>query len=172
MDTLYGTPFMRGPRSSPGRRGGVSPDQMRVSDAERAQVADELGKHYADGRLDEAEFNERLAKAMGAKTRGDLAGLLNDLPSSAPPAPPPVPRRRGRRAAGVVLLALLVVAMAAGTWHLHIGLVVLLLVAVLIWRRHHRHLHRWHGGHPGHSHWAAQPPPPSAPPGRQDAGWS
>ena len=41
---------------------------MRVSDAERNEVAEELSKHYADGRLDAAEFKERLDQAMGAKT--------------------------------------------------------------------------------------------------------
>ena len=33
-----------------------------------------------DGRLDAAEFKERLDQAMSAKTRADLAGLLTDLP--------------------------------------------------------------------------------------------
>ena len=54
----------------------LRPPQMRVSDAERHEIADILSKHFADGRLDDVEFNERLDKAMRAKTRGDLAGLL------------------------------------------------------------------------------------------------
>jgi hypothetical protein len=33
---------------------------MRVSDAERAEVAGELSKHFGEGRLDEAELDERL----------------------------------------------------------------------------------------------------------------
>ncbi len=53
---------------------------MRVSDAERSEIADILSKHYADGRLDQAEFNERVDRAMRAKTRGDFRGLLDDLP--------------------------------------------------------------------------------------------
>ena len=40
---------------------------MRVSDAERNEVAEQLSKHYADGRLDAAEFKERLDQAMSAK---------------------------------------------------------------------------------------------------------
>jgi len=55
-------------------------DNMRVSDAERAEVADLLGRHYSDGRLDKQEFDERVARAMSAKTRGDLEGLFDDLP--------------------------------------------------------------------------------------------
>jgi Domain of unknown function (DUF1707) len=57
---------------------------LRVSDAERADVADRLSKHYGDGRLDQAEFNERLDRAMKATTRSDLSGLLTDLPGTEP----------------------------------------------------------------------------------------
>jgi hypothetical protein len=53
---------------------------MRASDAERADVADRLSRHYQDGRLDQAEFNERLDRAMNAKTRADFNGLFADLP--------------------------------------------------------------------------------------------
>lgn len=53
---------------------------LRISDAERAEVADLLAKHYGDGRLDQAEFNQRLDQAMQAKTYRDLTGLLADLP--------------------------------------------------------------------------------------------
>jgi hypothetical protein len=53
---------------------------VRASDAERTEVADRLSKHYSDGRLDQAEFNERLDRAMNAKTRADFHGLFFDLP--------------------------------------------------------------------------------------------
>ena len=57
-----------------------SSSDVRVSDAERSEIADILARHYADGRLDQAEFNERVDRAMKAKTRGDFRGLLDDLP--------------------------------------------------------------------------------------------
>ena len=61
-----------------GQRMRVRPDStLRVSDAERNAVADKLSRHYADGRLDESEFKERLDAAMSAKTQGDLAGLFD-----------------------------------------------------------------------------------------------
>jgi hypothetical protein len=60
------------------RRAGYA--DLRISDAERAEVADLLSKHYGDGRLDQAEFNQRLDQAMRAKTYRDLTGLLADLP--------------------------------------------------------------------------------------------
>jgi hypothetical protein len=58
---------------------------LRVSDAERQQVADLLKQHATDGRLDAAEFEARLDQTLRAKTRADLAGLLDDLPDLNPP---------------------------------------------------------------------------------------
>src|ERR1700727_8242 len=78
-------------------RGSYSDQHLRVSDAERQAVADRLGEHYGDGRLDQAEFDERVGRAMGAKTRADLSGLFADLPGTGAPAAstlPDVPRRR------------------------------------------------------------------------------
>jgi hypothetical protein len=64
-----------------GRAGGINPD-LRVSDAERDAVASELGQHFQDGRLDKAEFDERVAAAMAAKTGRDLDEVLTDLPQA------------------------------------------------------------------------------------------
>jgi len=66
---------------------------LRISDAERAEVADLLSKHYGDGRLDQAEFDQRLDQAMKAKTYKDLSGLFADLPltetaDTSRPSPP------------------------------------------------------------------------------------
>jgi hypothetical protein len=72
--------------------------ELRASDAERAEVADLLKKHFMDGRLDQAEFDERLGAALSAKTRGELTALFDDLPRIAVNRPvPPSPRRRARR---------------------------------------------------------------------------
>lgn len=69
---------------------------VRVGDAERAAIADQLARHYSEGRLDDAEFSERLDRAMAAKTAADLGELLADLPRTEP-APVPVPVRAGDR---------------------------------------------------------------------------
>jgi hypothetical protein len=61
---------------------------VRVSDAERDVVAAELAEHLKDGRLQVAEFDERVSLAIGARTRGDLDGLVRDLPRLAPSQPP------------------------------------------------------------------------------------
>lgn len=63
--------------------------QVRTSQAERDGVAERLGHAFADGRLDEAEFDRRMHLAMTARTQADLAPLLEDLPEGAPLAPPP-----------------------------------------------------------------------------------
>jgi len=90
---------------------------LRISDAERADVADLLSKHYGDGRLDQAEFNQRLDQAMKAKTYADLDGILADLPrtdAEASEAPKATARRRHehRHLRAVVLAVLLVIAVA------------------------------------------------------------
>jgi DUF1707 SHOCT-like domain len=68
---------------------------LRIGDAERTEVADRLARHFSDGRLDEAEFGERLDQAMRAKTMADLSGLLADLPGE--PGPPQHGGRRDQR---------------------------------------------------------------------------
>jgi len=119
---------------------------MRVGDTERNQVAEALSQHYSDGRLDSTEFKERLDKAMTAKTRGDLSGLLTDLPPLAPPAQPPAPRRR-RVALWIALAAFVLflsVPWRAGPWWFfpHIPWLLIGIVALIAWRsgrRHHSH---------------------------------
>jgi Domain of unknown function (DUF1707) len=71
-----------GPRGPGGPGGPARPNQLavRVSDAERAEVADRLSWHYCEGRLDEGEFSQRLDQVMGATTYQDLRGVLQDLP--------------------------------------------------------------------------------------------
>jgi hypothetical protein len=92
---------------------GLYPDSsdqhLRVSDAERQAVADRLAEHFADGRLDQAEFDDRVGRAMGAKTRADLSGLFSDLPETGAPAVPDHPHHpRGRRRHPVLIFVLLV----------------------------------------------------------------
>ncbi|HYZ53295.1 MAG TPA: DUF1707 domain-containing protein [Streptosporangiaceae bacterium] len=64
----------------------VNYGDMRISDAERAEVVDLLSTHYEDGRLDQAEFDQRLDQAMKARTYKDLNGLFNDLPLTGGPS--------------------------------------------------------------------------------------
>jgi hypothetical protein len=132
------------------------PDQnMRVSDAERQAVADRLGVHYGDGRLDQAEFDERVSQAMSAKTRADLNGLLDDLPEHGPAGASGVPDRSGRTGQVrqhrhghglLVLAAIVVIAVAAVhavawfavTW-LWLGAVAVIALVATGHLGHHHH---------------------------------
>jgi hypothetical protein len=116
MSAQYNQNWTRG--FFPGFTGPASDQHMRVSDAERQAVTDRLAEHFSSGRLDQAEFDERVGKAMSAKTRADLNGLFDDLPETGAPAatgptdPTGQPRRRHRHP--ILLVALIVfVAIAA-----------------------------------------------------------
>ncbi|MEV0292984.1 DUF1707 domain-containing protein [Nocardia sp. NPDC050710] len=52
----------------------------RASDAERDTVVRLLSRHLADGRLDLAEYDQRVAQVYGTATRDDLQLVLSDLP--------------------------------------------------------------------------------------------
>lgn len=126
------------------RRGGPANPNLRVSDAERADVADRLSKHYGDGRLDQAEFNERMERAMSAKTQGDFAGLFADLPDlpdlAGPGASPPANVTRAPSRSPMyrpILLILIIVAAALlGQALIHSFFPWLLLVVVaFLWLR-------------------------------------
>ena len=68
----------------------VRPEQLRVSDAERAAVQERLRRAVADGQLDLHDFDTRAQTIWAARTRGDLDRVTADLPE---PPPPPAPRR-------------------------------------------------------------------------------
>lgn len=53
---------------------------IRVADADREQLAEELREHMIAGRLTSEEFEERLAGAYRAVTRAELDALRADLP--------------------------------------------------------------------------------------------
>jgi hypothetical protein len=61
---------------------------LRAADADRAAVAEALGRHMSAGRLTVAEYDERLARAYAARTYGELAEVTADLPAPEPVAPP------------------------------------------------------------------------------------
>lgn len=121
MDQL--TPFTRGPArhspTDPGLR--LAPTWsgepgLRVGDAERATACDALAEHFAAGRLDPAELDDRLARAMAARSADDLRALFRDLePRRRPaPAPTPVPEPPQRETSGAlvpVLASLMVVSL-------------------------------------------------------------
>jgi Flp pilus assembly protein TadB len=121
---------------------------MRIGDAERTEVADRLARHFSHGRLDDAEFSQRLDRAMRAKTRADLSGLLADLPPDPAPAPQGgrAEKRPDRRAGRqrrrqsvrtlVLLVGLVIGALMIARWLAHSTAVwIILAVIAFAWLR-------------------------------------
>ena len=163
MSTPTSPPWAGG---SAARRPGPADPHMRVSDAERAEVADRLSRHYGDGRLDQAEFDERLDQAMKAKTRADFDGLFADLPEGGPgaggpaggpafgPAPaggpglagPPgacaAPWHRRHRSLFLLLVVLAAIIMGPALAHLIVPWLVIALIAFVVIRISSHRSHR------------------------------
>jgi uncharacterized membrane protein len=83
--------------------GGGQHHGMRCAQADRDRCSDVLKAAWAEGRLADDEYRQRLEDALSAQTYGQLAELVQDLPvgpvGSVPPpaavlpaAPPPFPR--------------------------------------------------------------------------------
>lgn len=95
----------------PGRR----PPELRVSDQERTAAVQWLQTAFAEGRLTDEEFETRARAALTARTQGELAPLLADLPV-APAAPPlPSPPARAWRV-GHLVLAIMGSTRRRGRW--------------------------------------------------------
>jgi Domain of unknown function (DUF1707) len=91
---------------------------LRASDAERESTVTLLRKHGVDGRLDVDELEQRVGAAYQARTRGDLAGLLDDLPrpqTTTRAVQPAWPHHRHREWGMFVRVSLLLVAIWALT---------------------------------------------------------
>jgi hypothetical protein len=117
----------------------VPDPRMRIADSDRERAMADLAMHYADGRLDHEEYDERLDAIWTARTRADLALLFSDLPRMQPAQPSRTPARAPRPAGSrfrvplVPLIAVLVVLSIlteAPFW---------LLVFPLLWFRMRRH---------------------------------
>ena len=66
--------------------GGTPVAAMRASHADRERAVDVLKAAYAEGRLNHAEYEQRLGMAYQAATYGELGRLVGDLPAG--PVPP------------------------------------------------------------------------------------
>jgi len=84
----------------------------RASDRERDAVVQRIQQAFAEGRLDDAEFDERMRSALTARTHADLDMLLGDLPAAATAGEAPAAGRRPGRTA----IALKSSVRRAGRW--------------------------------------------------------
>jgi len=112
-----------------------APDpRLRLSDVDRDEAIARLSEHYAVGRLDKDEFDERSDAIWTARTQGDLAPIFADL---APARGPLLPSRRGRFAVPFLPILFVLIALTAIT---HIPFVLLaFLGCVAIFGRRRRH---------------------------------
>ncbi|QFY14783.1 DUF4870 domain-containing protein [Nonomuraea phyllanthi] len=69
---------MAGVPQTPGP-GQVPPAHLRVTHQDREHVVEHVKAAYAEGRFDKLEFDDRLERAMTARTHGDLMPIMTEL---------------------------------------------------------------------------------------------
>jgi hypothetical protein len=92
--------------------------EIRASDDDRQRVLAALEQHTGAGRLTLDEFAERVEVVAGARTLGELAAVVSDLPAAAvaeKPEPPQRPELLWVFAIAIATLILLGVALALRT---------------------------------------------------------
>jgi hypothetical protein len=78
----------------------LHPGQMRAATADRERAIDVLKAAFAEGRLTQDEYTDRVGRVYASRTYGELGALTADLPAGplgaiAPPQPaPPAPYRQ------------------------------------------------------------------------------
>ena len=149
---------------------------MRVSDADREQVAERLREHFAAGRLTSEELDERVDTALNAKTAGELRAVMADLPEPGSVGPraaqqgpdstyrPVYGYRRGPRLLPLGLFLLLAVILLPSAGFVFLAFIKLILLFWLVvcvaglftaarFRRHARRHWQSGGGRWYHDQW-------------------
>ena len=110
---------------------------LRLSDADRDRAVAELSEHFQAGRIAADELDDRVGRALQARTVADLAPLFADLPGERPAATgpgsrqvSPAPSRSARVPA--LPIAIIVVIALGGFLSGHPALIVLVPVLVLL----------------------------------------
>jgi hypothetical protein len=117
---------------------------LRASTADRERAIDVLKAAFAEGRLDQEEYTDRVGQAHASRTYGDLGALIADLPvgpfgtltpgpplAAGPlpvPAPPPAAPHR-RLPPRTSMTPLVIAALIAGIMVPTIAIPVLAVVA-------------------------------------------
>lgn len=118
--------------------------EPRIGDAERDVATARLGDHFAAGRLEHEEYDERLDAIFSARTRADLDQLFWDLPRAVAPVVPARPAQRARpglpRWVPMLVIAVLiaVAVLKAAPW------VLLIAAAWFLFLRPRRHARMSH----------------------------
>lgn len=139
---------------------------IRIGDEERDQAVSGLAEHFAAGRLNKAEYDERADQVLQARFRSDLDPLFADLPRPQPgPAQPQglmrpetgvADKRRPALAPIMMLFPMLVVGIVITAVILHAPWMLFGMIWLFVFtgfgRRHH-----WHNDRAQqHQHWQHQ----------------
>ncbi len=112
----------------------VRPEDMRASDADRNLIQDRLRHAHDVGQIDLHEFDERVRTVWAARTRGELARVVADLPV---PVPPPVRPAHGavfaRSPGGVAMHVLTIIWASLVVTNLVIWGIVALTLGVFVY---------------------------------------
>jgi hypothetical protein len=93
----------------------AEPQAVRAGDRDRDAVVQRLQEAFADGMLDDEEFDSRTRAALTARLSSDLAVLTSDLPQSSQPSRPVAPAA-GARKPGRLAIAYKSSVRRAGRW--------------------------------------------------------
>jgi hypothetical protein len=121
--------------------GGLQP-RMRAGDNDRQRIVEQLGKHFAEGRLTVEEFDERVVRAHASVYLDELPALTADLPRE------PEPHRRPTRApmrvpAVFVVLLVMLLAWSVVSVVVHAGPPIFAFFLLFLFLRHRRFSRRW-----------------------------
>ncbi|MEU6529156.1 DUF1707 and DUF4190 domain-containing protein [Streptomyces sp. NPDC046928] len=83
-------PWQKGAGGAPQPWAQAAAPAMLASHADRERAVDVLRAGFGEGRLEKPEFDQRVARAYAARTVGELALLVADLPQGPLPLPAPV----------------------------------------------------------------------------------
>ena len=86
---------------------------LRASDDDRDRLVEQLQQHAASGRLSLDEYGERVDRVLVARTHGELAAVVHDLPVESI-ADAALDHREGARQLIVALLVALLVLVVLG----------------------------------------------------------
>ena len=135
------------------RISGRNPD-LRAADADRERIAERLRTSHAEGRLDLAEFQQRLERCYEAKTVGELDELVTDLPRQDEQDERRLtrllPRRLRLAPLAPILIALIVISAALGHTLFWLWIPLLFLFWRMSWWRQRR---SWAGSRRGPDGW-------------------
>ena len=79
--------------------------QMRAADVDRDRAVSFLTTAFTEGRLTKDEYDERVERALHARTYSDLDVIVTDLPGARSVGSPPVVRPRGTNGLAIASLA-------------------------------------------------------------------